>query len=166
MLFGVKAPQAERRETADDRGRYLVQPEWIGQSTLINVGLIVLGIYLVSTLIGAGANDVPSRVAIVSLVVSMPLLAFLSMITELQRTRRYASYPWYLITAQSIAQGAAVLGFGAALWHVWFPAAIAFVVSGATGLLIYTFYYGRLEKDNRQERQTRRGKATAERDSD
>ena len=33
--------------TVDERGRYLVHPEWITQATLINVGLIVLCVALV-----------------------------------------------------------------------------------------------------------------------
>ena len=142
--------------TADERGRYLVHPEWVTQATLINVGLIVLCIYLVSTLIGSGANDIPSRVALVALVIAMPLLAILSMVTELQRTRRYASYPWYFVVAQAIGQGSAAVGFGAALWHVWYPASIALVVSGVVGVLIYQAYYRRLEKDNRPDRAKKR----------
>jgi O-antigen/teichoic acid export membrane protein len=154
MLVAVSERQPPLRDefTADERGRYLVQPEWLGQATLINVGLIVLCIYLVSTLVGTGVNDWTSRIAIVALVIAMPLLAILSISTELQRTRRYASFPWYFMVAQAIGQGSAVIGFGAALWHVWWPATVALVVSGALGLFVYQAYYRRLEKDNKPER--------------
>jgi hypothetical protein len=143
---------------ADERGRYRVQPEWIGLATLINVGLLVLCIYLVSSLIGVAATDAAYRIAIVSLVLAMPLLAFISILTEVQRARRYASYPWYMILAQSVAQGAAVLGFGAAVWRAWWPASIALVVSGVSGLLVFQAYYRRLEKDNEPDPKHRRGR--------
>ncbi|HEV2218199.1 MAG TPA: hypothetical protein VGV88_11585 [Candidatus Dormibacteraeota bacterium] len=142
--------------TADERGRYVVHSEWVNQATLVNVGLIVLCIYLVATLVGAGANDVPSRIALVALVIAMPLLAVLSMLTELQRGRRYASAPWYFVMAGAVGQGSAVIGFGAALWHVWFVATIVVVVSGLAGLFLYQAYSRRLEKDNLPERSRRR----------
>jgi hypothetical protein len=157
VIVPEKAPSTSTQVSADERGRFPVQAEWITQSTLINVGLIALAIYLVSTLIGVNATDVPSRIALVALVISMPLLAILSLITELQRARRYASYPWYMVVAQGLAQGTAVLGFGAALWHVYYPASIALVLSGTLGLFVYQAYYRRLERDNKPERRGRRG---------
>ena len=114
--------------------------------------MIVLCIYLVSTLVGTGVNDWASRIAIVALVIAMPLLAILSISTELQRTRRYASFPWYFMVAQGIGQGSAVIGFGAAVWRAWWPATVALVMSGALGLFVYQAYYRRLEKDNKPER--------------
>ena len=141
---------------ADERGRYVVLPEWLSLATAINVGLIALSIYLVSTLIGVGANDVASRVALVALVVAMPLLAFLSLINELQRTRRFASNPWYLALTQAIAQGGAIFGFGAALWHVWYPASLALLVSGLVGFFVWRAYAGRLERDNRPDHERKR----------
>ena len=147
-----KRPPVPVPVEADERGRYRVHPEWIGQATLINVGLIVLAIYLVSTLIGVGTPDIASKIALVSLVVSMPLLAILAMLLQLQESRRFASYPWYLTAAQVLAQGSSVVGFGAALWHVWWPSSIALVVSGLIGLFVYQAYYRRLERDNKPER--------------
>lgn len=151
-----EAPRSGREETADERGRYVVRTEWITQAALVNVGMIVLCIYLVSTLIGIGANDTASRIAIVALVTAIPLLAILSLIIELQRARRYASNPWYLTLAGSVGQGAAVVGFGAALWHVWFVATIALVASGLAGLIVFQAYYRRLDKDNTPDRERRR----------
>ena len=160
LLSPVKepAPTREGQATADDRGRYRVQPEWIGQARLINVGLLVLCIYLVSSLVSASAGDLASRIAIVSLVAAMPLLASLSLLSEGQRARRYASNPWYMAVAQALGQGGAVLGFGAALWHVWWPASIALLISGTFGLLLFQVYYRRLERDNAPEPKERRGR--------
>ncbi len=159
MLVTVpeKASSTSPLLSADERGRYPVQTEWLTQSTLINVGLIALPIYLVSTLIGVNASDVSFRIALIALVVSVPLLAILSLITELQRSRRYASNPWYMVVAHVLAQGTAVLGFGAALWHVWYPATIALVLSGTLGLFVYQAYSRRLQRDNQPERRGRRG---------
>ena len=159
MLFAVKekTPAPSREEyIADERGRYRVLPEWISQATLINVGLIVLGVYLVSALITTGASDIASRVAIVAWAAAMPLLAVLSLTTELQRTRRFASYPWYFVVAQAIAQGGAVLGFGAALWHVWWVPSVVLLVGSVTGVVFYQMYYRRLVRDNEPERVRRK----------
>ena len=142
--------------SVDERGRYVVLPEWLSLATAINVGLIALSIYLVSTLIGVGASDIASRVALVALVVAMPLLAFLSLINELQRARRFASNPWYLALTQAIAQGGAILGFGAALWHVWYPASLALLVSGLVGFFVWRAYAARLERDNKPDHERRR----------
>jgi O-antigen/teichoic acid export membrane protein len=136
---------------ADERGRYRVETEWISQATLMNVGLIVLGVYVLSALITVGATDVASRIAIVAWGVAMPLLAFISLITELQRNRRYVSYPLYFALAQTVGQGAAVIGFGATLWHVWYPAALAFAASSIAGLFLYQAYRRRLYRDNQPE---------------
>ena len=138
------------------RGRYRVHPEWLNQAELINVGLLVLSIYLVFTLIGTGANDLATRISFIALVIAVPLLAVLSLITEIQRNRRYASYPWYFVAAQAIAQGTAIIGFGAAIWHVWFVGTIASVVSGVGGLVLYQAYYRRLDKDNRPDRERKK----------
>jgi hypothetical protein len=42
-----------------------------------------------------------------------------------------------------------VIGFGAAVWHVWMAASIVLIASGLGGLLLYQAYYRRLERDNR-----------------
>jgi len=42
VAVSERHPPLRDEFTADERGRYLVQPEWLGQATLINVGLIVL----------------------------------------------------------------------------------------------------------------------------
>src|SRR5260370_18298050 len=156
VAVSEKRPSSPIQTTVDERGRFRVHPEWVGQATLINVGLIVLGIYLVATLIGTGTPDVASKIAITSLVVSMPLLAILSMLLQLQESRRYASNPWYLILAQVIAQGTAVLGFAAALWHVWIPPPVPLAASGLPGLFTYQAYYRRLLRDNDPDRTPRR----------
>ena len=160
MLVAVteRPPPPPTREElmADERGRYVVHPEWITQTRLLTVGLLVLSIYLVFTLIGTGAIDLASRISFTALSVAVPLLAVLSLTTELMRNRRYASYPWYFTLSQAIAQSAAVIGFGAALWHVWFVGTIVALVSGLAGVLLYQAYYRRLDKDNRPERAHKR----------
>jgi cytochrome c biogenesis protein CcdA len=157
MLVSVTESRHSREPlAADERGRYVVLPEWLSLATAINVGLIALSIYLVSTLIGVGAPDIASKVALIALVIAMPLLAFLSLINELQRSRKFASNPWYLSLTQAIAQGGAIFGFGAAVWHVWFPASLTLVVSGLVGFFVWRAYARRLERDNRPDRERKR----------
>jgi hypothetical protein len=81
--------------------------------------------------------------------VAIPLLAFLVLLNQLQESYRYASQQLYLFTARALALGAAVIGFGAAVWHLWMPASIVLIASGLGGLLIYQAYRRRLERDIR-----------------
>jgi hypothetical protein len=153
MLFAMaqKPTDSTADLKPDERGRWRIRPDWISQVILINVGLIVLGVYVVSALITTGVSDTASRVAIVSWSASMPILGFLSLTTELQRGRTYASFPWYFMLAQAVGQGGAVVGFGAALWHVWFVAGVVFTVFSVASLFLYQAYFRRLVKDNQPE---------------
>jgi hypothetical protein len=141
--------EGRARPTADERGRYVVMPEVLRADTLINVGLIVLGVYILQAFMSSGVTDVAARVSVGAWAVAIPLLAFLVLLNQLQESYRYASNPLYLVLARGLAVGAAVIGFGAAVWHVWMAASIVLIASGLGGLLLYQAYYRRLERDNR-----------------
>ena len=136
------------RPTADARGRYVVRPEWIRVDTLINVGLIVLGVYILQAFISSNVADVASRISVVAWALAIPLLAFLALLGPAQETFRYASFPLYLLVARGLAQGAAVIGFVAAVWHLWMPASLMLIASGLAGFVVYRLYSGRLDRDN------------------
>lgn len=137
------------RPTPDERGRYVVMPELVRMDTLINVGLIVLGVYILQAFISNSVTDVAARVSVAAWAVAIPLLAFLVLLNQLQESYRYASYPLYMVLARGLALGAAMIGFGAAVWHVWMPASIVLIASGLGGFFIYQAYHRRLERDNR-----------------
>src|SRR5215813_530149 len=54
----------------------------------------------------------------------------------------------HLMVARGLAPGAAVVGFGAAVWHLWMPASLVLVASGLGGVFLYRGYPARLERDN------------------
>src|ERR1700686_398388 len=81
------------RPSADERGRYVVLPELVRMDTLINVGLIVLGVYILQAFISNTVTDVAARVSIAAWAVAIPLLAFLILLSQLLGTYRYASNP-------------------------------------------------------------------------
>src|ERR1700730_16353647 len=137
------------RPTADERGRYVVLPELIRMDTLINVGLIVLGVYVFQAFISSSVTDVAARVSVAAWAVAIPLLAFLVLLSQLLGSYRYASNPLYVVLARGLALGAAVIGFGAAIWHVWMPASIVLIASVLGGFFVYQAYHRRLERDNR-----------------
>lgn len=141
--------QGPVRPTADERGRYVVMPEFVRTETLMNVGLIVLGVYILQAFMSSSVTDVAARVSVAAWAVAIPLLAFLVLLNQLQESYRYASQPVYLFLARALALGAAVIGFGAAVWHLWMPASIVLIASGLGGLFIYQAYRRRLERDNR-----------------
>lgn len=124
-------------------------PELVRTDTLINVGLIVLGVYILQAFMSSSVTDVAARVSVAAWAAAIPLLAFLVLLNQLQESYRYASYPVYLLLARGLALGAAVIGFGAAVWHLWMPASMVLIASGLGGLLIYQAYRRRLERDNR-----------------
>ena len=144
-----KPSDGPARPTADERGRYVVLPELVRMDTLINVGLIVLGVYILQAFISSSVTDAAARVSVAAWAVAIPLLAFRVLLNQLQESYRYASYPVYLLLAHGLGLAAAVVGFGAAVWHVWIPASIVLMASGLGGFLLYQAYRRRLERDNR-----------------
>lgn len=141
--------QGPARPTADERGRYVVVPELIRTDTLINVGLIVLGVYILQAFMSSSVSDLAARVSVAAWAVAIPLLAFQVLLNQVLESHRYASNPVYMVLARGLGLGGAVIGFGAAVWHVWVPASVVLAVSGLGGLLIYQAYRRRLERDNR-----------------
>ena len=144
-----RQPEAQAPPTADKRGRYVVRPQWLRAVTLIHVGLIVLGVYILQAFISTNAADLAARVSIVAWAVAIPLLAFLALVNQTQEGFRYAAHPAYLGLASALAQGSAVFGFAAAVWHLWMPASLVLIASGLAGFALYRVYYRRLVRDNK-----------------
>ena len=148
----MSTPPADSRSrpSADQRGRYLLKPEWIRQDTVRNAGLIVVGIYMVQSLLGSTFLDVAARLSIVAWAVAIPLLAALAMVNLALQSHRYASFPTYVVVISTIAQGAAVVGVVAAFWHIWIPAGVVVMLSAVLALAFYAAYSRRLDDDNRE----------------
>jgi hypothetical protein len=145
---GARLAPGRGRPVPDKRGRYVVKPEWIRADTAINAGFIVVGVYIVQALIGTGVADPATRLSIIAWAVAIPLLAALAMLNLVREWYRYTSYPLYWSIAWIFAHGAALVGLVAAIWHVWFPAAIVLMISGAAGFAVYQISVRRLERDN------------------
>ena len=140
--------RAEDHPSADRLGRYLLKPEWIRAETVVNAGLIIVGVYIVQSLLAANYTDIAARTSVVAWAVAIPLLAALAMLNVAQERYRYASYPTYLLIARAIAQASAATGLIAAFWHIWMPAGIVVVASALAAFGLYALYSHRLEKDN------------------
>lgn len=149
MASGNRRTEGPPRPTPDERGRYVMLPEWLRTDTIMNGALIVLGVYILQAFLSSSATDVAARVSVAAWAVAIPLLGFLVMVNLAQETFRYGSFPLYLVLARGLAQGAAVIGFVAAVWHLWMPASVVLIATGLGGLVLYRVYYGRLERDNR-----------------
>jgi O-antigen/teichoic acid export membrane protein len=149
-MVNGKTGQGERprRLKADKFGRYEIPVELLRFDTLIDVALIVLGVYILQAFISTNVTDTAARVSIVAWAIAIPLLAFLALLNRTQEGFRYTTNPAYLVAARGIALGAAVIGFGAAVWHLWIPASIVLVASGFGGLVLYRVYEARLRRDN------------------
>jgi hypothetical protein len=130
----------------------VIPPEALRFESLMDVALIVLGVYILQAFISTNVTDIAGRVSIVAWALAIPLLAFLALLNRSQEAFRFASLPFYLVVARGIAPGAAVAGFGAAVWHLWMPASLVLIASGLVGMVLYRVYYGRLERDNSPDR--------------
>jgi hypothetical protein len=144
------AGSAGDRPSPDRRGRYVLRAEWIRAEAVINAGLIVVGIYLVQSLLASSFVDIAARISIVAWAIAIPLLAALGMLNVAQESYRYASYPPYLLMARAMAQGSAATGVVTAFWHIWMVAGIVLIVSALAALGLYATYSHRLERDNRE----------------
>ena len=145
----AEQPSQGNRPSADRRGRYLLRPEWIRTESVVNAGLILVGIYIVQSLLASSFVETAARISIVAWAVAIPLLAALAMLNVAQESYRYASYPLYLLIARAIAQGSAAVGVVSAFWRIWMPAGVVLIVSGVAAIGLYATYARRLEKDNR-----------------
>jgi hypothetical protein len=142
---------ASRRggEAPDERGRYIVKPEWIRADTTVNAAFIVVGVYLVQTLLAPAPLTWRREYrSSGGWAVAIPLLAALAMLNVVREWYRYTSYPFYWGIAWSVAHGAALIALAAAFWHIWFPAAIVLTVSGVAGIASYQVSVHRLLRDN------------------
>ncbi len=149
----MDSPSTERKEglarpKPDRFGRYEIPQELLRFDTLMDVALIVLGVYILQAFTSTNVTDTAARVSIVAWAIAIPLLAFLALLNRTQEAVRYSSIPLYLVAARGLALGAAVLGFGAAVWHLWMPASIVLIASGLVGLFLYRAYEARLRRDN------------------
>lgn len=136
------------RHTPDKYGRYVIPPEVLRFDTLVDVAFIVLGVYILQAFISTNVTDTAGRVSIVAWALAIPLLAFLVLLNRAQEAFRYASIPPYLVVARGLALGAAVVGSGAAVWHLWMPASLMLIASGLGGVFLYRVYHARLVRDN------------------
>jgi len=119
--------QGPVRPGPDRLGRYEGPLEALRFDTLMNAALIVLGVYILQAFISTNVTDTSGRVSIVAWGLAVPLLAFLALLNRTQEAFRYASIPPYLMVARGLAPGAAVVGFGAAVWHLWMPPSLVLV---------------------------------------
>jgi hypothetical protein len=140
--------QGPVRPGPDRFGRYEIPLEVLRFDTLMDAALIVLGVYILQAFISTNVADGAGRVSIVAWALAIPLLAFLALLNRTQEAYKYASIPIYLTVARGLALSAAVVGFGAAVWHLWTPASLVLVASGLGGVVLYRGYLGRLERDN------------------
>jgi hypothetical protein len=145
---GGEDSSSSSRPAADERGRYRIRPEWIRSDTVRNAALIVVGIYMVQSLLAISSVDLPAQIALVAWAIAIPLLAAHGMLNVTHESYRYASFPFYMIIVRIVAPIAALVGMVAAFWHVWMPAGIAFIVSGVVAFAAYSAYSRRLDRDN------------------
>ena len=128
--------------------KYEVKPEWIQQALVVYGGLIAIGVVILQALIPAQSLDLPSLISILAFAIALPFLAVMVLVNHAQASYRYASYPKYLTVVILLGQGGAFIGVLAAFWHMSWIAAVALLISGGIGLVVYAVYSMQLRRDN------------------
>src|SRR5262249_46604396 len=92
-------PASERRRRVSDEQRSMQEQEWLRQDpaqeqewlrqlSLIYVGLIIIGVYLVQPFLTARSLDVSATICVVAFSLTIPLLAFLGILHRQEAYRR------------------------------------------------------------------------------
>ncbi|MFC6085983.1 hypothetical protein [Sphaerisporangium aureirubrum] len=120
---------------------------WLQQDNLIYLGLIGLGIVLVQPFLTVESLDTSAMVCVLAFSISIPLMAFLIMINQLQTQHRHTTYSNYLALTKTVAVLSACAGVVAAFWHITWLAGVVVSVAATLGLGIYSAHYIRIERD-------------------
>ena len=115
------------------------------RTTSSTVGLIAGCVAIMQPFLTVPAPDLSASIAVVSFAIAIPLLAALLLVNQHEAFRRQQARLRRLSVAKAIAQGLAVVGVAAALWHVVWIAGVALLVSGLVALGVHSASFSRVE---------------------
>ena len=122
-----------------------LRQEWLRQDNLIYGGLIAGCVAVMQPFLTEPAPDLSASIAVVSFAIAIPHLAALLLVNQHEAFRHQQARLRRLSIAKAIAQGLAVVGVAAALWHVVWIAGVALLVSGLVALGVHSAGFSRVE---------------------
>jgi hypothetical protein len=123
--------------------------EWLQQLTLINSGLIIIGVYMVQPFLTAASLDLSAMVCVVAFSAAIPLLATPCADQSAEIYRRRVSKSVLANYARVAAQNLAFVGVVAGFWHIHWIAGVAMLATVLAGVAVYGSAYTRLERDQK-----------------
>lgn len=143
--------------------------KWAKQNSLMYGGLIAIGVVILQGFLTADPLSVSGKISVVAFAISLPLLAVLIMLDELQSGDKAVSRSITDETAKALALLSSLVGVVAAFWHIDWFAGVAVIAAGIVALGVYgahfsgsTFTQAALRR--RQQRAERQS-ATQQRDA-
>jgi hypothetical protein len=119
--------------------------ESVRQNGLIYGGLIGIGVVIIQGFLEAPSQNPSARISVIAFSVAIPLLAALVMVNRQETFRRRRTPSLTVTIAESVAQGAALVGIVAAFWHIDWIAGIVFLATAFVGLFVHSAGWWRLE---------------------
>jgi hypothetical protein len=119
--------------------------EAVRQNGLIYGGLIGIAVVIVQGFLEAPSNAATAKISVIAFSVAIPLLAALVMVNRQETFRRRRTPSVMVTVAQSVAQGAALVGIVAGFWHIYWIAGVVFLAAAFLGLFVHSAGWWRLE---------------------
>jgi hypothetical protein len=119
--------------------------EAVRQNGLIYGGLIGIAVVIVQGFLEAPSNAASAKISVIAFSVAIPLLAALVMVNRQETFRRHRTPSVMVTIAQSVAQGAALVGIVAGFWHIYWIAGVVFLAAAFVGLFVHSAGWWRLE---------------------
>ena len=137
--------KAQSERIAADATTGESKEEGLRQLGVIYGALILIGVYMVTPFLVAPSLDTSATISVIAFSVSIPLLAALVLVNrqEVYRSRRTTSVT--VVVTQAIAQGAALVGIVAGLWHITWVAGVTFLGAAFVGMGVHSAGWWRLE---------------------
>src|SRR5262245_5850028 len=121
--------------------------EALRQQGVIYGGLVGVAVLMIQPFLGETAIDVSAKISVIAFAAAVPLLAALIMVNRQETFRRRRSTSITVTVAQSIAEGAALIGIAAGFWHIHWVAGVCFLVAAAVAVGVHSAGWYRVETD-------------------
>lgn len=111
------------------------------QNTLRYGGLIAIGVVILQGFLTADPLTVSGKISVVAFAISLPLLAVLIMLDELQSADKAVSRSITDETAKGLALLSSLIGVIAAFWRIDWFAGVAVIAAGIVALGVYGAHF-------------------------
>jgi hypothetical protein len=123
------------------------EQEWLRQNNLVYSGLIAIGVVMVQPFLTAASLDLSAKICVVAFSVTIPLLAALILVNQLEAFGRRMAKSVLVAIARVVALNGTLAGVVAGFWHILWIAGVGMLAGGLMGVAVRSAGYVRLERD-------------------